>query len=150
MTSSERRARRLRAGVVLALAAAPLGACAEVESAAVEGYEPAHVEEVRGSDLKEVVFTREGARRIQLETGTVAARGDRKVVPYAALIYDAVGKTYVYTATAPLTFMRDEVRVADIRGPRALLTEGPPAGTTVVTTGAAEVYGAELEIAGSH
>ena len=31
-----------------------------------------------------------------------------------------------------------------------LLAAGPPPGTEVVTVGAAEVYGAELEIAGGH
>ena len=46
--------------------------------------------------------------------------------------------------------MRAEVKVDRIDGDRVLLSEGPPAGTKVVTVGAAEVYGAELEIAGSH
>ena len=31
-----------------------------------------------------------------------------------------------------------------------MLLRGPAAGTKVVTVGAAEVYGTELEIAGSH
>ena len=46
--------------------------------------------------------------------------------------------------------MRADVVVDRIDGDRVLLTEGPRPGSRVVTVGAAEVYGAELEIAGSH
>ena len=46
--------------------------------------------------------------------------------------------------------MRQAVTVGRIDAGRAFLTKGPAAGTTVVTTGAAEVYGAELDIAASH
>ena len=46
--------------------------------------------------------------------------------------------------------MRRPVTVERIDAGRVFLTRGPAAGTTVVTTGAAEVYGAELEIAASH
>jgi hypothetical protein len=137
-------------GIVLALVAVSASACAEVESAAVEGYEPSHIEEVEGSEFMRVTFTREGADRTGLETATVRTARGQTVVPYAALIYDPAGKTYVYTSPKPLTFMRAEVKVRDIRGDRAMLSDGPPAGTTVVTVGAAEVYGAELDIAGSH
>ena len=63
------------------------------------------------------------------------------------MIYGAEGDTYVYTSSAPLSFLRQEVEVQRIDGDRVLLSEGPPAGTTVVTVGAAEVHGAELEIA---
>ncbi len=42
------------------------------------------------------------------------------------------------------------VKVDRIEGNRVVLTNGPAARTAVVTVGAAEVYGAELEIAGSH
>jgi hypothetical protein len=65
-------------------------------------------------------------------------------------MYEPDGKTFVYTVVAPRTYLRQDVQVDRIDGGRALLDEGPPAGTTVVTVGAAEVYGAELEIAGSH
>jgi hypothetical protein len=33
-----------------------------------------------------------------------------------------------------------------IEGDRVLLTDGPPAGTKVVTVGVTEVYGTELEV----
>ena len=126
------------------------GACAEVESSAVEGYEPSHVDEVANSEFKKITFTAEGARRTGLETAAVGRAGRRMVVPYAALIYDPKGNTYVYTSPERLTFMRAAVDVETIKGDRAFLRSGPAPGTEVVTVGAAEVYGTELEIAGGH
>jgi multidrug efflux pump subunit AcrA (membrane-fusion protein) len=72
------------------------------------------------------------------------------VIPYEALIYDDEGDTHVYASPKPLSFLRVPVEVERIVGNRVLLSEGPPVGTSVVTVGAIEVYGAELEIAGSH
>jgi hypothetical protein len=145
------RGRRVLAhGIALVVAAMSVSACTEVESAAVEGYEPTRLDEVRGTDFLRVTITKEGARRAGLRTDTIRGSGRQTTVPYAALIYEPDGKTYVYTSPKARTFMRAEVKVRDIRGDRAMLVDGPPAGTTVVTVGAAEVYGAELDIAGSH
>ncbi len=101
-------------------------------------------------DVKRVIFTPEGARRIGLRTEAVHGRAGHSVVPYAALIYDAEGHTYVYASPKARTFVREAVSVDRIAGGRVHLTRGPAAGTAVVTVGAAEVYGAELEIAASH
>ncbi len=143
------RERRAAAGLVLALAGL-LPACAEVDSAAVDGYHPSTVEEVAGSDVKRVTLTREGARRTGLRTAAVRTRGEHRVVPYEALIYDANGTPFVYTSTAPLTFVRADVTVDRVAGGRVLLTDGPRPGTRVVTVGATEVYGTELGIEGGH
>jgi multidrug efflux pump subunit AcrA (membrane-fusion protein) len=136
---------------MLVIAPLPLVAgCSEVEEGTETGYEPAKLEEVEGNDeLKRVVFTVEGARRTGVQTTRVRRSGEHEVVPYAALIYDPQGKTYVYTASERLSFLREPVTVDRIKGDRVLVSDGPPAGTEVVTVGAAEVYGAELEIAAS-
>jgi multidrug efflux pump subunit AcrA (membrane-fusion protein) len=136
----------------VALAAAALAAhgCTEVEEAAVEGYEPAKLADVEGSDVKRITLTREGAARTGLRTVAVRERGAHRVVPYSALLYDGEGGTFVYTADGPLTFVKAPVDVARIEGDRVLITGGPPAGSRTVTTGTAEVNGAEHEIAGSH
>jgi hypothetical protein len=134
---------------LLVIAALPLSACSEVEEEEATGYEPAKLESVKGSDdLKRVTFTREGAERVGLRTAPVREQGQAKVIPYAAVLYDAGGKTYVYTSPEPLSYVREEVEVERIDGDRAQLSSGPPVGTEVVTVGAAEVYGTELEIAG--
>jgi hypothetical protein len=146
--SSTPRARLLAVGVAL-IAALSMSACKEVETETATGYEPAHLKEV-GKDLKQVTFTKEGADRTGLKTGQVRQNGGQTVLPYAALIYDAEGKTYVYTSPKPLTYLREEVEVENIDGNRVHVSKGPAAGTEVVTTGAAEVYGTELEIAASH
>ena len=146
-----RRPREL-APLALVLLALPLAACKEVETAdSGSGYEPAKVEPVKGDeDLKRVTFTADAARRVGLRTTVVTRRGDKLAVPYAALIYDEDGAAHVYTVAGPLSFLRTKVEVADVGDGRVLMTDAPPAGTKVVTRGAAEVYGAELEIAGSH
>jgi hypothetical protein len=131
-----------------ALLAAALSGCTEVETEPSTAYEPSKLSAVAGSDdLQRVTFTAEGARRTGLETATLRRRGGQVVMPYAALIYDAEGKTYVYTSPKRRTYLREQVSVARVDGDRVLLSRGPPAGTTVVTVGAAEVYGAELEVA---
>ncbi len=128
-------------------AAVALGSCTEVETESATGYEPAALEPVKGSeDLQKVTFTEEGARRVGLETGEVSRNGKRLVAPYAALLYDPEGKTYVYTNPKPLEYLRAPVEVDRIEGDRVLLTDGPPAGTKVVTVGVTEVYGTELEV----
>jgi hypothetical protein len=131
------------AGLVLAIAALPLAGCTEVETETATGYEPSTLKPVKGSDdLQRVTFTEEGARRVGLQTVPVR----RNVVPYAALIYDPEGKTYVYTSPKRLEYLREEVLVDRIEGNRVLVSRGPPAGTKVVTVGATEVYGTELEV----
>jgi hypothetical protein len=144
------RRRLVPAGVALVVASVPLAGCKEVEESSSAGYEPAKLEDVKGSDLKRVTFTAEGAKRVALRTAPTRRSGDRVVVPYAALIYDGQGTPYVYTSSAPLSFLRQRVTVDRIDGDRALLSAGPRIGTRVVTVGATEVYGTELEIAGGH
>jgi multidrug efflux pump subunit AcrA (membrane-fusion protein) len=132
----------------LAAAAMLLAGCQEVQEESTAGYEPAKLVPIKGTDdLKRVTFTPEGARRLRLRTASIAGTGTRKVVPYAALIYDPQGRTFVYVMPRPLTFLRRAVEVDRIDGDRAVLSAGPAAGTRVVTVGAVEVYGAELEIA---
>jgi hypothetical protein len=132
--------------VVIAVLALP--ACTEVEEEEPSGYEPSRLQPVEGSDdLVRVTFTAEGADRVGLQTARIRRSGGQEVIPYAALIYDPEGKAYVYTSPKRLSFVRAEVEVAGVDGDRVLLSDGPPAGTKVVTVGAGEVYGTELEIA---
>jgi hypothetical protein len=137
-------------GLATVVAAVAICGCSEVESTTEAGYEPAKLHEVEGTDVKQVTLTAEGAERTGVRTAHVRRSGDRRVVPYAALIYDGAGKTFVYTARQPRSFLRAPVVVDQIDGDRVLLRDGPAPGSRVVTTGAAEVYGTELEIAGSH
>ena len=140
---------RLLAILALALTSLSISACKEVETETAEGYEPATLKEIN-EDLKQVTLTEEGAARTGVKTAQVSRRGPNKVVPYAALIYDPDGNAYVYTSPKPLTYLRKEVDVGRVNGNQAVLSKGPATGTKVVTVGAAEVYGTELEVAASH
>ena len=135
--------------VVLVVAGMALAGCSELESEEPKGYEPASVEQV-GAGGKRVTFTSEGARRVGLETAPVRRSGRYSVVPYSALIYAPDGTTLVYASPAPRRYVPTTVQVARISGGTVLLTTGPPAGTAVVSVGATQVHGAELEIAGGH
>ena len=116
------------------------------EDAAAGGSEPAHVEPISGSALSRVTLTESAAERLGLETAPIRSRGGRKIAPYSAILYDAQGKTWVYTSRARLTFVRARVEIAAIRGDEALLSSGPPVGTEVASVAAAELYGTEFEV----
>jgi hypothetical protein len=108
---------------------------------------PATVEHIDGSDVSRVTLTAKAAERLGMETATVTEMGTgRKVVPYGAVLYDAHGDTWVYTSPQPLVFVRDRIRIESIEGDRAILSEGPSVGTSVVTFGAAELFGTEFEV----
>jgi hypothetical protein len=74
----------------------------------------------------------------------LAGAGTRKVVAHSAVVYDAKGKTWVYVATDALTFVRQPITVDYVDGDLAVLSDGPAAGTKVVTVGAAELLGTEF------
>jgi hypothetical protein len=73
----------------------------------------------------------------------LAGGGPRKVVPYNAVLYDLKGQAWLYTSPSPRVFVRRPIKVDFVERDLAVLMEGPPAGTEVVTVGAAELYGAE-------
>ena len=69
----------------------------------------------------------------------------------AALVYDKKGKPWVFTVIGPLTYVRAAVGIEEVNENNlVILSSGPPAGTEVVTVGAIELWGTELEIAGKH
>lgn len=72
-------------------------------------------------------------------TGTLALS-----VPLASVVHDAYGGAWVYVRTDALRFERRRIDIREVIGDRALLRQGPAAGTTVVTDGAAELFGVEF------
>jgi hypothetical protein len=108
------------------------------------------MEEDESSGLKTLTLSEKAAQRLGVETAEVGAAGSGTSIPYAAIVYDAQGKTWTYVNEQPLVYKRAEITVDDISGDTARLSAGPPAGTQVVTTGAAELYGAEIGVGGGH
>jgi hypothetical protein len=148
------RRRRLRAAcagfLLIAAGVVPLSACGEASTGydyeTASHHEPAKLEPIKGTDVQRVIFDAEGARRVDLQTVPVRQDGQEKVIPYESVVYSADGKAYAYTSPEPLTFVRREIDVDHVAGDSAVLSAGPPAGTEVVTVGAAQVYGTEFEV----
>jgi hypothetical protein len=149
--------------VVLIMAVMVLSACSQAASSSPGGEKviPAKVEPIPNQDVKKVTFTDQAAQRIDVETVPIAVApatllpagatpsSSMTVVPYSAILYDPNGVTWVYTVPQPLTYVRAEVVVETVggsEGTEAVLSDGPPAGTTVVTQGVIELYGTELGI----
>ncbi len=82
--------------------------------------------------------------RMRVELPLAGSDEKQKVVPYSAVYYDGKGAPWVYVNGKPLTFERQRIGVERVTGDLAVLSEGPPVGTSVVTVGAALLYGVEI------
>jgi len=114
-------------------------------------HHPATLTETGVDGIKQVTLEQRAVERVGIETAEVTEERVtldgrsviRKVVPYGALMYDTNGGGWVFTNPEPLTYVRHPITVEKIQDDRVILSEGPPAGTVVVTVGAAELMGAE-------
>jgi hypothetical protein len=136
--------------VALILAALALAACGQTPPASATKIQPATVEKIDGTEFNRVTLTEKAAQRINVQTTPVREEqvngAQRKVIPYAAVIYGLKGETWTYTSAGQLSFVRQPITVDYIDGDKAILVDGPPAGTAVVTVGAPELYGADTGI----
>jgi len=119
-----------------------LVACSSTAGGKSTKEEPYVLESIQGTELNRLVLTEKAAERLDIQ---VAEAGDN-VVPYAAVLYETNGDTFVYTNPEPLTYVRAPIVVDYIEGDQAYLVDGPPAGTAVVTVGAAELVGIEFGV----
>jgi hypothetical protein len=155
--------RRWIALALITMALGLTGCTTSASSAATDAgkINPAEVEAIPGKDVKKVTLTEQAARRLGIETVAISESATTlpgptgqpntptRVVPYSTVLYDANGTTWVYTVVQPLTYVREKVVVERVGGPNgteAVLSEGPAAGTMIVSTGVIELYGAELGI----
>jgi hypothetical protein len=149
--SSKTTIRRAFLGFVVAVAATvSLAGCAEIEVPLAEPYEPAHLESTGPDQPARIILTDEAQRRVQLQTTKVRLEDGDLEVEHAALVFDKKGKPWVFTVVGPLTYVRAPVKIKEIDDELMILVSGPPPGTEVVTVGAIELWGTELEIAGKH
>jgi hypothetical protein len=146
--------RQLRAactGLVLIAGVISLSACGggstgyDYETAS--HHDPAELEPIKGTDVHRVIIDAEGVERAGIQTAPVRQNGQGLVMPHSAVIFDAEGHTYAYTSPEPRTYVRQKIVIDHVDGDSAMLSDGPPAGTEVVTVGAALVYGTEYEVA---
>ena len=108
---------------------------------------PARVESTADPKIKKVTLTPKAAERlgIQIDEVRVDSSG-RRIVPYASVLYDLTGGTWVYVHADPMTFVRAAVKIDTIKGENVYLNDGPPAGTKVLATGVPQVFGAEVGV----
>ncbi|MGN6744159.1 MAG: hypothetical protein ACTHJL_12820 [Amnibacterium sp.] len=145
----DRRRTPALAACLLAAALALTGCGTSAGAAPADAGRPARVVHLTGSQRSAVVLTADAARRIGVTTAaTTTAGGSAVAVPLEAVLYDKDGRTWVYTAARPLTFVPTQVTVAHIDGDTATLSTGPAVGTQVVTVGGAELVGVEYGVPG--
>ena len=130
-----------RLAIVVLIVASLLSACGP-KTETVEKVSPSMLEPIEGTDLSRVILTEKAAERIGVQT--VQASGLE--VPYAAMIWDTEGNTWVYTNPEPLTFVRAAIVIDHIEGDTAFLAEELDSAITVVTVGVAEIYGTETGV----
>jgi hypothetical protein len=143
-----RRGQKLAALIIAAFLSLFVAGCAQLPVAA-SPEAPAVLAEVPGTGLHRITLTEHAVERLGLKTEATGtdAQTQKLTVAYWAILYDSEGKTWVYTNPEHLVFVRQSITVERINGDVAQLTDGPPAGTAVVTTGAAELFGAEFDTA---
>jgi len=66
------------------------------------------------------------------------------VVPESAIVYDILGGSWVYESVGEHKYSRRRVQVKYVLDKTAVLGNGPPAGTKIVSEGAAELLGTEF------
>ncbi len=151
MNTTSPRGNRIAAFIIGAFltvfTAVGVAGCGQTPAAAPAEGDPAVVTEVPGTDLHRLTLTEHAVERVGIETATTAVdpQTGKLTVPYGAILYDSTGKAWVYTNPEPRVYVRQSITVQRINGDVALLTDGPTAGTVVVTTGAAELLGAEFD-----
>lgn len=136
--------------LIIMVFAGILSACSP-KSATAEKIAPSKTEAIEGSDFKRLILTEKAVQRLDIQTTPVRDEQvdgtQRKVIPYAAVLYGLNGETWAYTNPEPLVYLREVVVIDHINGDMVILTEGPAVDTPVVTVGVSLLYGAEVGVA---
>lgn len=142
---------RTRVGLSLAALTATLlpAACA---GAGAEDEEKVELFQTKLVELKDypghnsVTFSKIGVERAGVRTTRVTAGDGYRELPYAALLYNADGSTFVYTATGPRTYTYTPIKVLEVVDDTIRFTGGPGPGDPVVTSGVPQVHGADVQL----
>ena len=148
---TDTRSRRTRVGLTLAVAAAAFmpAACA---GASPEEEEEVELFQTKLVELKDfpghhsVTFSKVGAMRADVGTTKVTEGEGVSRLPDAALLYNADGSAFVYTATGPLTYRYTPIELKRADDGDIFFTGGPKPGTPVVTSGVPQVHGADIQL----
>ena len=106
--------RSRRGGVLAVLTAAglALAACSDSKTE-TEKVPPASLEEVAEGEIGKITLTDQAAQRLDIQTATVDAGtgGATLQVPFAAVIYQPDGSSWVYTNREGLVFLREPIEI---------------------------------------
>lgn len=132
----------------IAAVALPLAACSE-EPIAIKTV-PYELVADEIDEINTVVLTQRASERLVMETAPVLEQtvdgSTRLTVPYAAIIYDTIGDTWVYAHPEPLSYRRAPITIDYIEGDLVVLLDGPEPGTEVAVTSVAELYGTDTGV----
>jgi hypothetical protein len=135
---------------IIILAALALGACTPVTKVTSSGVKAAIVEKIEGTEFNRLTLTEKAAQRLGIETIAVHQEQvngmSQMVIPYGAVVYDVKGNTWIYTTSAPLTYVRTSITIAQIKDDMAVLKDALAANTEVVTVGVSELYGLDTGV----
>jgi hypothetical protein len=111
------------------------------------------VETTDESQPAKIIISERAEHRLGIRTLPVRAVPDAQgkpalIVPYSAVVYDADGKSWAFSAPQVRTYIRVSIDISTIKGDVVQLRSGPPPGTQVVVVGAPELVGAEAGISG--
>jgi membrane fusion protein, heavy metal efflux system len=73
------------------------------------------------------------------------SRENARTVPRAAVLYDALGASWVYTCAGDNAFQRARIDPIRTSGDRVVFERGPVLGACVAAQGAVEIFGSEFE-----
>jgi hypothetical protein len=137
--------------VMLSIASLLLAACQQKPETPSKS-EPAKLAQT-GETLYRVRLTAKAVAEYNIKTEPIrearmvrsGREALRKVVPITAVVSDGHGDTWAFTNPDSLVFVRSRLTVEYIDGDLAVLSDGPPTGTAVVTVGAAKLLGNEFK-----
>ena len=125
-------------------------AARELEARGIPAWVIGEVTGAEDAPIKTVKMDDATAGLLPVRLAEVRNRGDRKVVPHNAVIYNPDGDVFVYTKPKAETYRRAPIEIVRVKGDDATLSKGPAAGTKIVTTGSAELLATEYEILNQH
>jgi hypothetical protein len=130
--------------IAVMVAALPLAGCGK--GTAKTAPETPAILEKQESGIGRITLKGRAAERLGIEFAEVTKSGQRLEAPYNALLYDASGGEWVFISPQPNVFMRTEIKVDLIEGDTVYFSKGPAAGTKLVTSGIAQLYGIEFGV----
>jgi hypothetical protein len=106
--------------------------------------QPATVKKPAGSHLAQITLTPEAEKRLGIEvTSPLKTSVGKAVIPTSSLIYDTSGKSWVFIRVDPHQYHREQIRIVRTQKNQIEIENKLPESTSIVTQGAAELYGTE-------